>query len=344
VLTQHLSSSRIFHRLTAFTLYRRYPLARKGKAVNRRKTSGGGPRRPLLALVLVLVALLIASCFYLLEHTRRSAPPAPAPRAALPSAYLKIPPRPAPHHARLSSAALPVPKAHVAVVPHAVGPGSVALIIDDMGASLKEVNELLSIGLPLTFSVIPSLTHAKGVAQAAHGAGAEVMIHLPMEPEGYPRQPLEKAGLLLSMADPEITERVNGYFGLVPFAVGANNHMGSRFTQSAEKMDVVLKVLQGKGVYFVDSKTSPASVGYARARALGLRCGSRQVFLDNVQDEVLIGKQLAQVAAIARKKGSAIAICHPHPATIRALKAMLPQLARDGITFVHVSKLVKSEG
>jgi len=319
-------------------------LARKGKAVNRRKTSGGGPRRPLLALV--LVAILIAACFFLLERTRRAAPPAhtPLPRAALPTPYLKIPPRPAPHQTQLSSAALPAPKPHAAALPHAVGPGSVAIIIDDMGASLKEADTLLSIRLPLTFSVIPSLTHAKGVAQAAHGAGAEVMIHMPMEPEGYPRQPMEKAGLLLSMADPEIAERVNGYLGQVPFAVGANNHMGSRFTQSAEKMDVVLKVLQGKGLFYVDSKTSPASVGYARARALGLRCASRQVFLDNVQDEVLIGKQLAQVAAIARKKGSAIAICHPHPATIRALKAMLPQLARDGITFVHVSRLVQSEG
>jgi hypothetical protein len=165
------------------------------------------------------------------------------------------------------------------------------------------------------------------------------MVHMPMEPEGYPRQPMEKIGLLVSMAEPDIVERVNGYFRAVPFAVGANNHMGSRFTQSAEKMDVVLKVLQGKGVFFVDSRTSPASVGYQRARALGLRCGTRQVFLDNVQDEALIGKQLAQLAAIARKKGSAIAICHPHPATIRALKALLPQLAKEGITFVHASAL-----
>ena len=208
-----------------------------------------------------------------------------------------------------------------------------------MGSSLKEVNALLAMKLPLTFSVIPSLAHAREVAEAAHGAGAEVMIHMPMEPEGYPRQPMEKIGLLVAMADPEIVQRVNGYFRAVPFAVGANNHMGSRFTQSAEKMEVVLKVLQEKGMFFVDSKTSPASVGYQRARALGLKCAARQVFLDNVQDEALIGKQLDQVAAIARKRGSAIAICHPHPATIRALQAMMPQLAKDGITFVHASAL-----
>ena len=317
-------------------------MARKGKAVNRRKTSsGGGGKRPLLALL--LVALLIAGAFYLMERTRKAAAPRPAPRpapaVATPTPYLKIPPRPAPIQPRVSSAALPAPKRHPASLPHLVGPGKVAIIIDDMGASPRELQELLSIGLPLTFSVIPSLAHARGVAEAAHGAGAEVMVHMPMQPEGYPRQPMEKIGLLVAMSEPEIVERVNGYFRAVPFAAGANNHMGSRFTQSAEKMDVVLKVLQGKGVFFVDSMTSPASVGYREARALGLKCGARQVFLDNVQDEAAIGKQLAQLAAVARKKGAAIAICHPHPATIRALKLLLPQLEKDGIVFVHASAL-----
>ena len=316
-------------------------MGRKGRAVNRRKSSGGGGRRPLFALALVV--LLIAGAFFSLEHFRRVSPPAPlpAPGLELSTPHLKIPPRPAPLQARVSGASLPETRPRALPAPHPVGPGSVALIIDDMGTNLKEVEELLSIKLPLTFSVIPSLAHAKGVAEVAHGAGAEVMIHMPMEPEGYPKVPMEKVGLLVAMADPEIVQRVNGYFRSVPYAVGANNHMGSRFTQNAEKMEVVLKVLQEKGVYFVDSKTSPASVGYAKARALGLRCGARQVFLDNVQDEALIGKQLAQVAAIARRKGSAIAICHPHPATIRALKALMPQLAKDGITFVHASALTR---
>jgi uncharacterized protein len=320
-------------------------LARKGKAVNRRKTSGGGGRRPLLALA--LVAVLIALAFFFLERSRKAgrvAMPNRAAEVAQPVPRLKMPPHPAAVQPRLSSAAAAAPKpqapaARPAPAAHAVGPGSVAVIIDDMGASLKEVQALLSIEQPLTFSVIPSLAHAKGVAEAAHGAGAEVMVHMPMEPEGYPRQPMEKIGLLVAMPETEVADRVNGYFRSVPYAAGANNHMGSRFTQNAEKMDVVLKVLQGKGMFFVDSRTSPASVGYQRARALGLKCGARQVFLDNVQDEALIGKQLAQVAAIARKKGSAIAICHPHPATIRALKAMMPQLARDGIVFVHASAL-----
>lgn len=315
-------------------------MARKGKAVHRRKSSGGGGGKPLLALLLVI--LLIAGSFFLLEHFRTSTSPA---RKAVTKTEpvvaerLRLPERPIPKQQKLSTASVPVAPPKVVAVPRPKGPGQVAIIIDDMGTSMQELQALLSIKLPLTFSVIPSLAHAKGVAEAAHGAGAQVMVHMPMEPEGYPRLRMEKIGLLLSMEDAEIAQRVSGYFGTVPFAEGANNHMGSRFTQNAEKMDAVLKVLQGKGMFFVDSKTSPASVGFQRARALGLKCGARQVFLDNEQDEAAIGRQLAQVAAIARKRGGAIAICHPHPATIRALKAIMPELARSGITFVHASDL-----
>ena len=308
-------------------------MARKGRAVNRRKPSPGGGK-PVVALLVVVA--LIALAFLLLEHFRKSAPPERPAAGADQTLRLPLPERAA--QQQISTASVPAAKPRAAA-PRPKGPGQVAIIIDDMGSSMKELQSFLSIGLPITFSVIPSLAHAKGVSEGAHQAGYEVMVHMPMEPEGYPKQPLERIGLLLKMEDSEIQSRLKSYFGTVPYAVGANNHMGSRFTQDAEKMEVVLKVLKGKGLFFVDSKTSPASVAYDRARALGLRCGARQVFLDNVQDEVAITAQLAQAAAIARKKGAAIAICHPHPATIRALQQAMPELAKSGITFVYASAL-----
>jgi uncharacterized protein len=322
-------------------------VARKGKAVNRRKKSSPGKGgKPLLALL--LVAVLIVAAFILLEHFRVSSKPKAVVTEEKPVQHLRIPPHTLVQQ-RLSSPAAPVaapapaekPALPAAVMERMKGPGRLAIIVDDMGASTQELQSLLSIKIPVTFSVIPSLAHAKGVAEGAHGAGYEVMVHMPMEPEGYPKQPMEKIGLLVAMENAEIAERVNGYFASVPYAVGANNHMGSRFTQNAEKMEVVLKVLKGKGVFFVDSKTSATSVGYKTARGMGMKCASRQVFLDNVQDEGAVGKQLEQAAAVARKKGEAIAIGHPHPATIRALKKMMPELQKSGITFVSASALTR---
>jgi uncharacterized protein len=307
-------------------------LAGRDRKVNRRKKSSSGVKH---VLAIAVLSVIIAVACYLLGQNENQEAVTSKPTS--PAARIPLPARPAPQQ-NLSSAAMPVVKAN-AVAAKNHGAGKVAIIIDDMGANMQELQSLLAIRLPVTVSVIPSLAHAKGVAEAAHGAGTEVMVHMPMEPEGYPKQPMEKSGLLLSMADPEITQRVNGYFKAVPYAVGANNHMGSRFTQDPDKMETVLDVLKEKGVFFVDSRTSPASIGYEKAKIVGLKAATRQVFLDNVQDESAIAKQLEQAAAIARKKGAAIAIGHPHPATLHALKLRMPELAHSGITFVSASAL-----
>jgi polysaccharide deacetylase 2 family uncharacterized protein YibQ len=168
-----------------------------------------------------------------------------------------------------------------------------------------------------------------------------VMVHMPMEPKGYQQKPFEKNGLLLAMSDEEIERRVKGYLTAVPYAVGANNHMGSRFTEDRPKMQTVLTVLKGKGMFFIDSKTSPASVGDKVAREMGVPVASRNVFLDNEQDVGAITAQIEKLADMARKSGSAIGICHPHKTTLQALAATLPLLKAEGITFVHASELVR---
>ena len=130
--------------------------------------------------------------------------------------------------------------------PKITGTAVVAIIIDDMGTDVSEVRELMNIGVPLTFSVIPGLHQSREVATVAHNSGYEVMLHIPMEPQGYPQRRLEKNGLLMAYGDKEIEARMRGFMNVIPHAVGANNHMGSRFTEDRGKMDVVLKCPEGK--------------------------------------------------------------------------------------------------
>lgn len=218
---------------------------------------------------------------------------------------------------------------------------TLAVIVDDMGSSLNEARELLSINIPITFSIIPGLPKVKSVADAADAAGQEVMVHIPMEPLGYPRQRLESNGLLVSQSEDEISARTIALISAVPHAKGANNHMGSRFTEQEEKMLPVLKVLKGRGQYFIDSRTTPKSTGYAVAERLGVKAAARNVFLDNLQDVAAIKKQLYSAAEMSKRKGGVIAICHPHAATIAALKEAMPELQRSGITFVSAGELVR---
>lgn len=311
-------------------------MAGKGGGSRRKKESLQGKILTLFGVIL-LIFLLLLGLEYLRSHhgsvevsDRRVALP-----TALPfSAYST--PRYERYTAVIPPPAIPLPTRRRTPA----GKGEVAIIVDDMGSSLSQLHSLVEIGQPLTFSIIPVLPHAREVAREAAGRGYEVMLHLPMEPEGYPTRRIEQDALLLSLSDDELRARVDRLSAAVPEAVGANNHMGSRFTASQEKMEVVLRELKKRGLFFVDSVTTPKSVGYATARRLEMGTARRQVFIDNDQDDALLRRQLERLADAARRHGSAIGICHPYPATIRVLSVVMPEMAREGIQFVFVSRLI----
>jgi polysaccharide deacetylase 2 family uncharacterized protein YibQ len=223
------------------------------------------------------------------------------------------------------------------------GKPQLAIIIDDMGTSMSEFSALSGIGVPLTFSIIPGLRQDREVAAATAAVPQlEVMIHMPMQSQEYPKRRLESNGLLLSHDDAELKVRVEDYFARIPQAKGANNHTGSAFTEDAPKMRLVLGLIKGRGLFFIDSVTTSKTVGPKLAAELKLRSSRRDVFLDNNQDDAYIRKQLAEAVARAKKTGRAIAICHPHPVTIKTLAAVLPDIQeKEGITLVVASRLVK---
>lgn len=310
---------------------------RKKFAANRRKKPA--QKRPLIALLAVVILIVLA--FLFLEMLKKSTPvriaekPVPAERHKMPERRAVVPIEQQPYTSAATSIPLKKPRKH------AIGRGTVAIIVDDMGSSTQEVNALTAIKIPLTFSIIPGLAKSREVAEAAHAKGFQVMLHIPMEPQGYPRQRMEQNGLLLSQSDADIQTRLSGFLEGVPYVIGANNHMGSRFTEDRSKMGTVLGFLKRKGLFFVDSRTTPHSVGYSLAREMGVETAARNVFLDNIQDIDAIRAQLDELMGLARKKGVAIGICHPHKTTMLALIATLPELRRQGINFVYVSELVK---
>ncbi len=316
-------------------------MAKRRKNIASKKKPQG--KRPLVTLL--IVAVLIAAAFFILEKVKRSSVPPPVEEKPVVTERHKMPERkerPARESVEqqpYTTVIPPLPPRHPRK--RAIGPGSVAIIIDDMGSSVREADELMAIKIPLTFSIIPGLAHVRAVAETAHARGYQLMIHIPMEPKGYPQQRMEHYGLLLSLSDEEIRKRMDGFMREVPYAKGANNHMGSRFTEERGKMETVLGFLKGKGLFFIDSKTTPRSVGNSLAREMGIENAGRNVFLDNVQDVEAIREQLEQLAAMARRKGAAIGICHPHKATIQALAAAMPELQKSGITFVYAADLVR---
>jgi len=239
---------------------------------------------------------------------------------------------------------LPVPAPSVRTLSPPGRVGRVAIIVDDLGRGTHAAKQLLAIGQPVTFAILPGEPHAAKVAELAHAAGREVLLHAPMEPQGFPVIDPGDDALLLGQSDVELREQLLALLQRVPHAAGANNHMGSRFTEDARAMAVVMEVMRERGLFFVDSLTTSGSVAAAAAQGAGVAVVRRDVFLDNVAEVDAIAGELRRLAAKARRNGGAVGICHPYPETLQALRRELPKLAEEGIEFVPVSALVKGGG
>lgn len=214
----------------------------------------------------------------------------------------------------------------------------VAVVIDDLGRSLEDVRSLADLGVPLSYAVLPFETRTPEVVEELHRQRAEILLHLPMEGrEGADPGP---GALRLTMPDREMLTATRAALAAVPGAVGFNNHMGSVLSADGPSMDLVLRELGGRGLFFLDSRTTADSVGYLVARERGIPAAKRDVFLDPDLDPEAIRSQFHRLLDLARREGSAIAIGHPHPATLEILGEEVPRARRLGYRFVPVSDLL----
>jgi polysaccharide deacetylase 2 family uncharacterized protein YibQ len=216
-----------------------------------------------------------------------------------------------------------------------------AIVVDDLGADKRIAEELLRLDACLTFSILPFQPHSRRIAQQAHAKGREVILHLPMEPRGFPLKDPGKGALFVAMSERELLRQLRKDLDAVPFIVGVNNHMGSRFMEHGVSVRLVLGELKKRGLFFLDSRTTAKTQGYRIARELALLAGERNLFLDNENDEQDIRAQLEGLIRIARDHGTAIGICHPHPATITALKEMIARIKAQGIRIVPLSQALE---
>ncbi len=238
---------------------------------------------------------------------------------------------------------LPPPAAGVIKRPPGKKRVRVAIVIDDIGNDLKIARELMNLPVPVTLSIFPFAPHAREIAREALERHHTILMHLPMEPDGYPGRGKDPGpgALFVKMSSGEIRRQLITDLDRIPEVCGINNHMGSRFTCDLKGMRVVLKVLKKRGKIFLDSRTTAKSVGYALAKELGVPTAQRDVFMDNVRDVHKIRRQLGHLIALAKRRGYAIGIGHPHRATLLALRKALPRYRREGIDFVYITALVR---
>lgn len=213
-----------------------------------------------------------------------------------------------------------------------------SIIIDDLGQSPERDSRTLTLPGPVTMAIMPDTPHATDFARQAHKAGKTVILHMPMDPASgpyawHPDLPIEV-----------LARRLDAALAKVPHVSGVNNHMGSRMTAEPEAMAWLMGELQRRHLFFVDSRTSAATVAAPKAQAIGLAHVSRDVFLDNVRTPEAIAAALQQGIELARRQGTVVLIGHPYPQTLEVLAREIPRLKGQGIELITLEQMIAERG
>lgn len=217
----------------------------------------------------------------------------------------------------------------------------IVIIIDDIGYDMLPLNEFLKIDALITFSILPHCSYSIAAAEKLHQAGMEILLHLPMEPHGYPDKDPGPGALFTWMSKEELRQQIEEDIKAVPYISGVNNHMGSKFMEDKEKLNAVFDKLGEEGLFFVDSLTSGKSNGRELAEETGLRFASRDTFfIDNIKDHNIIVQNFKNLIRNRDRWRTMLLIGHPYPCTISALKKVIPMLKAEGIDIVPVSDLI----
>ncbi len=215
----------------------------------------------------------------------------------------------------------------------------VAIIIDDMGLSSAASARAIRLPASVTLSFLPYASNLQAQVNAAKKAGHEILLHMPMEPLG-PENPGPDA-LTTRLAPEEFEARIDRNLNRFEGFSGVNNHMGSKLTLDRKAMEAFLEALREKDVFFIDSRTSAKSIGSEVAREMGVKTAIRDVFLDDTPSEPAISRELSRLEERAFQRGEALAIGHPHAATLGALEQWIPKAESRGIRIVPVGQLVR---
>lgn len=210
------------------------------------------------------------------------------------------------------------------------------IIIDDV-STRNQLNTIEATGIKMTPSIFPP----SKLSMASHTLAAGLkhyMIHLPME-SGSAQFNTQYKTLITTFSNEEIEARVKELRKLFPTARYINNHTGSVFTDDYHAMETLYAALRKEGFVFVDSRTIGSTKVPKIAEEFGDAYVARDIFIDNEHTVPYIHRQLQKAVNMAKKKGYAIAIGHPHKMTLKALSSATSIL--DDVELIYIDELYR---
>ena len=220
----------------------------------------------------------------------------------------------------------------------------IALIISNLGLSntyTKAALELLPEDITLSFShVAPRL---KNWVREARQKGHEILLDIPMEPIGFPKNDPGRATLLTSSNEVENLNRLEHIMKQAGGYVGLLGTQGTKFMLHSETLLPVLRSIKQRGLIYVDSRSTSRSLGPELASSIQLPKAFNNVFVDREPSQEKIKNKLDELERIALKRRFAVGIAQPLPITIEILSQWTKGLKTIQIALAPITAIVDKQ-
>jgi uncharacterized protein len=216
---------------------------------------------------------------------------------------------------------------------------TISILIDDLGYKFQEDLRALALPGPVAYAILPHGPYTEKMSQIAFKKGKDILLHQPMQAMDK-NEFLGPGALTLNMTRKDFLETLNINIRAVPNLIGINNHMGSLLTRHPGHMQWLMETMKLNGQFYVDSLTSDDSVAARLAKENNIPYLTRDIFLDHKQGPAYVRKQFKELIKVAKRKGSALAIGHPHASTIEVLSQVLQNVDKYDVKFISIKSLL----
>ncbi|XOV84043.1 MAG: divergent polysaccharide deacetylase family protein [bacterium] len=226
--------------------------------------------------------------------------------------------------------------------PGGANSAELAIVIDDVGYHQTKGMRAIALPGPVTIAVLPHAPHTAQLVERARFQGKDIIVHQPMQAHPSKHASPERRTLMLDMHHHEFASMTAAALDAVPGRIGLSNHTGSLLTAHREPMRQLMTLLRQRDLFFLDSRTTAATVALDVAREQGVPAIKRDVFLDHDPSPQAVHHAFERALDIARRNGRAVLIGHPYDVSLDYLEGRLADLPAD-IKMVSVAQLAQRQ-
>ncbi|MEA1651598.1 divergent polysaccharide deacetylase family protein [Nitrospirillum sp. BR 11164] len=220
----------------------------------------------------------------------------------------------------------------------------IALVMADLGWSPSALEKVLArMPAAVTLAFAAGAPNLQKAVDQARGDGHEVLLQVPMEPQGFPLNDPGPGTLLTSLSDEKNVDRLETAMASATGYVGLTNLTGTKFLASHDSLQTVLRQVQRRGLIYVDSWPTTSSQATRIATQLGLPRAVSDVQVDRSPSDAGVAAQLAELERLAKLNGVAVGYAQPYPVTLEGIARWAVGLRDRGIVLAPVTAVVNRQ-